>query len=156
MRKYSNGNAPAFYEDNTGIIARLEIDYNSGTFVDSELSKLIGKVPFNDFEEYLSLPTLFSTYKQLYLKKDHFDNGILKDDREKESFEQFITFVFEEKKFQYGAKTYEKDEDKLSLLNSLYPQSDFIISYQSRKEKEALEDVIKSNSELSKNNIKRL
>ena len=51
---------------------------------------------------------------------------------------------------------YDNDADKVSLLNSFYPKNDFILSYQSRKEKEALEEVIKSNAELTKNNIKRL
>ena len=156
INKYNNGNAPAFYEDSVGIIARLDVDYGNHNFVYSELSRLIGKVPFSDFENYLSATTLLSTYKHLYSQKNHFENGIFKDFKEKESFEQFITFIFEEKEFNYGLKLYNNYEDKLSLLNSLYPKNDFILSYQSKKEKEALEEVIKSNSELTKNNIKRL
>ena len=82
--------------------------------------------------------------------------GILTNPKEQESFEQFITFIFNEKKIQYGMTIYDNDADKVSLLNSFYPKNDFILSYQSRKEKEALEEVIKSNAELTKNNIKRL
>ena len=156
IKKYNSGNAPAFYEDSVGIMARIDVDYDNRNFVETELSKLIGKVSFNDFKSYLSISTLLSTYKHLYSQKEHFENGILKDSKEKESFEQFITFIFEEKEFNHGFKLYNNYDDKLSLLNSLYPKNDFILSYQSKKEKEALEEVIKSNSELTKNNIKRL
>lgn len=156
LRNYNNGNAPAFYEDSVGIIQRIDVDYESANFVYSELSQLIGKVPFNDLEQYLSLSTLLFTYKELHSKKGNSKNGILINPNEQESFEQFITFIFDEKEFKYGLKLYNNHEDKLSLLNSFYPKNDFILSYQSRKEKEALEEVIKSNSELTKNNIKRL
>lgn len=156
LRKYNNGNAPAFYEDSVGIIQRIDVDYESANFVYSELSQLIGKVPFNDLEQYLSLSTLLFTYKELHSKKGNSKNGILINPNEQESFEQFITFIFDEKEFKYGLKLYNNHEDKLSLLNSFYPKNDFILSYQSKKEKEALEEVIKSNSELTKNNIKRL
>lgn len=33
----------------------VDVDYESANFVYSELSKLIGKVPFNDLNQYLSL-----------------------------------------------------------------------------------------------------
>ena len=132
------------------------MDYESANFVYSELSKLIGKVPFNDLNQYLSLSTLLFTYKELHSKKGNSENGILTNPKEQESFEQFITFIFNEKKIQYGMTIYDNDADKVSLLNSFYPKNDFILSYQSRKEKEALEEVIKSNAELTKNNIKRL
>lgn len=155
---YNKGEAEDLGNSSVGIMNRLEVEYNDYKFVNTQLSKLVGKISFNEFNNHLQLRDTVSIYGEAY--KSHSNGGVFKEgtDKVQKSIEFLITHLLNKEEFKLGAfssscKTFEEKE---KALQSYFPKNDFLLSYKAYKEKTELEKIIHQTEKMTNKSTKRL